>query len=91
MKVLKYIFCIILFLSFLISALKIGRIEIDSIKNFMGEYWYTRIYLIYIIGNFILLPFILFSPKFKKKEKEHHALMIFSLPMYNIYLILKKF
>ncbi len=90
MKVLKITFSIILFLSFLITVLRIGRIEIDSIKNFIGEYWYTRIYLIYIVGNFILLPFILLSPKFKKKEKEHHAFMIFSIPLYNVYLILKK-
>ncbi|MBW7869889.1 MAG: hypothetical protein H3C39_02380 [Flavobacteriia bacterium] len=90
MKLFRYLFCVVMFMCFLIPVLKLGGIEVSALKNLFGAFFYERLFFGYIGGNIILSLWILFCSKFKKKEKEHYVFMMFSLPLYNIYLILKK-
>lgn len=90
MKLLRYLLCAVIVISFLISVLRLVRIEVPALKNWFGLFFYEQSYLGYVGGNIILSLCILFSSKFNKKEKEHYVIMMFSLPLYNIYIILKK-
>jgi hypothetical protein len=90
MKILKYLLSLFLFICFFIAMLNIARIEIPLIKSIIGEYLYERTYFILIVTNFLLIFWILFNSKYNKKEKENYILMMLSIPIYNIFFILKK-